>query len=128
MKTYDRVEAQFHAFFDLATRWRLVVRFTLRPLYHQGKSPWYQLDRRLGAHQSHSGRGGEEENSQPPPGELHKLYSLPNIMRVIQSRRMSWAGRVERRGDEKYTNFLLENKSWRPLRRSRCRLKEKLDT
>jgi hypothetical protein len=40
---------------------------TLRPLYPQGKSPWYPLDRRLGGPQSRSGRGGEEKNSQPSP-------------------------------------------------------------
>jgi len=34
----------------------------------EGKSPWYSLDRRLGGPQSRSGRGGEEKNSQPPPG------------------------------------------------------------
>jgi hypothetical protein len=34
----------------------------------QGKSPWFPLDRRVGGHQSRSGRGGEEKNSQPPPG------------------------------------------------------------
>jgi hypothetical protein len=42
-----------------------VVSFTPRPLYRQGKSPWYPLDRRLGEPQSLSGRGGEEKNSQP---------------------------------------------------------------
>jgi hypothetical protein len=45
-----------------------VVSFTPRPLYHQGKRPWYPLDRRLGGPQSRSGRGGEEKNSQPPQG------------------------------------------------------------
>jgi hypothetical protein len=35
-----------------------------QPLYHQGKSPWYSLDRRLGGLQSQSGCGGEEKNSQ----------------------------------------------------------------
>jgi hypothetical protein len=30
--------------------------------------PRYPLDRRLGGPQSRSGRGGEETNSQPPPG------------------------------------------------------------
>jgi hypothetical protein len=40
----------------------------LRPLYPQGKSPRYPLYRRLGGPQSRSGRGGEEKNSQPPPG------------------------------------------------------------
>jgi hypothetical protein len=32
------------------------------------KSPLYPLDRRLGGHQSRSGRGGEGKNSQLPPG------------------------------------------------------------
>jgi hypothetical protein len=53
---------------DLGTRWRWVVSFTSRPLYPQGKSPWHPLDRRLGGVHSCSGRGGEEKNSQPPPG------------------------------------------------------------
>jgi hypothetical protein len=34
----------------------------------QGKSPWYPLDRSLGGPQSRSGRGGEQKNSQLPPG------------------------------------------------------------
>jgi hypothetical protein len=38
-----------------------VVSFTPRPLYSQGNSPWYTLDRRLGGPQSRSGRGGEEK-------------------------------------------------------------------
>jgi hypothetical protein len=33
---------------DLGTRWRWVVSFTPRPLYRQGKSTWYPLDKRLG--------------------------------------------------------------------------------
>jgi hypothetical protein len=33
-----------------------------------GKSLWYTLHKRLGGPQSQSGRGGEEENSQPLPG------------------------------------------------------------
>jgi hypothetical protein len=45
-----------------------VVSFTPQPLYPEGKSPWYPLDRGLGGTQSRSGRGGEEKNSQPPPG------------------------------------------------------------
>jgi hypothetical protein len=44
-----------------------VVSFTPRPLYPQGKSPCYPLDRRLGVPQSRSGRSGEEKNSQPLP-------------------------------------------------------------
>jgi hypothetical protein len=34
----------------------------------QEKIPSYPLDRRLGGPQSRYGRGGEEKNSQPPPG------------------------------------------------------------
>jgi hypothetical protein len=30
--------------------------------------------------------------------ELHDLYSLPNIVRVVKSRRMRWAGHVARMG------------------------------
>jgi hypothetical protein len=43
-----------------------VVSFTPRPLYPEGKSPWYPFDRKLGGPQSRSRRGGEEKNSQPP--------------------------------------------------------------
>jgi hypothetical protein len=53
---------------DLGTRWRWVMRLTPWPLYPQGKSPLYPLDRRLRGPQSRSGRGGEEKNSQPRPG------------------------------------------------------------
>jgi hypothetical protein len=31
--------------------------------------------------------------------ELNGLYSLPNIVRVINSRRMRWAGHVARMGE-----------------------------
>jgi len=41
-----------------------VVSFTPRPLYPQGKSPWYPLYRRLGGPQG----GGEEKNSQTLQG------------------------------------------------------------
>jgi hypothetical protein len=53
---------------DLGTIWRRVVSFTPRPLYLQGKRPWYQLDWRLGGPLCRSGRGGEEKNSQSLPG------------------------------------------------------------
>jgi hypothetical protein len=54
--------------FNLGTRWRWVVSFTPPPLYPQGKSPWYPLDKRLGEPQSRSGHSGEEKNSQSLPG------------------------------------------------------------
>jgi hypothetical protein len=31
--------------------------------------------------------------------EIHSLYSSPNIVRVIKSRRMSWAGHVANMGE-----------------------------
>jgi hypothetical protein len=68
MKAYWGSGGIVHSFFNLGTRWRRVVSFTPRPLYPQRKSPWYTFDRRLGGPQSRSGRGGEEKNSQPPPG------------------------------------------------------------
>jgi hypothetical protein len=46
---------------DVGPRRRWVVSFSHQPLYFQGKSPWYPLDRRLGGPQSRSGRGGEEK-------------------------------------------------------------------
>jgi hypothetical protein len=64
---------------DLGTRWRWAVSFTPRPLYPQGKSPWYPLDRRLGGTRSLSGCGGEEKNSQLLPG-----LETPNIQLVAQ--------------------------------------------
>jgi hypothetical protein len=42
--------------------------------------------------------------------ELNDLYSLPNIMRVVKSRRMRWAGLVERMGEERGVNRVLVGK------------------
>jgi hypothetical protein len=39
--------------------------------------------------------------------ELHSLYSSPNIVSVIKSRRMRWAGHVARMGGEVFTGFWL---------------------
>jgi hypothetical protein len=33
--------------------------------------------------------------------ELNDLYSLPNIVRVVKSRRMTWAGHVTRMGEDR---------------------------
>jgi hypothetical protein len=33
--------------------------------------------------------------------ELHNLYSSPDIIRQVKSRRMRWAGRVARMGEER---------------------------
>jgi hypothetical protein len=56
--------------------------------------------------------------------KLHNLYASPNIVRVINSRRMRWAGRVARLGGMKNAYKILVGKpeGKRPLgRRTRRR-------
>jgi hypothetical protein len=33
--------------------------------------------------------------------ELHDFYSLPSILRIMKSRRMSWAGHIARMGEKR---------------------------
>jgi hypothetical protein len=42
--------------------------------------------------------------------EQNDLYSLPNIVRVVKSRRMRWAGHVARMGEEKGLHSVLVEK------------------
>jgi hypothetical protein len=55
--------------------------------------------------------------------ELHDLYSSPNNVRVIKSRRMRWAGHVARMGERRGVYRVLMGKPegkrplWRPMRR-----------
>jgi hypothetical protein len=55
--------------------------------------------------------------------ELHNLYSSPDIIRQIKSKRMRWAGNVARMGKErKVYNVLMEKfEGKRPLGRPRRR-------
>jgi len=55
--------------------------------------------------------------------ELSDLYSSPNIVRVIKSRRMRWAGHVARMGEERGVYRVLVGKpeGKRPLGRPRHR-------
>ena len=55
--------------------------------------------------------------------ELNDLYSSPNIVRVITSRRMRWAGHVARMGEERgvYTVLVGKPEGKRPLGRPRRR-------
>jgi hypothetical protein len=47
-------------------------------------------------------------------GDLHNLYSSPNVIRQIKSRRMRWAGHVARSGEgEKCTGFWWESQKER---------------
>jgi hypothetical protein len=42
--------------------------------------------------------------------ELHDLYSSPSIIRIIESRRMKWAGHVTRMGEKRNAYRLLAGK------------------
>jgi hypothetical protein len=55
--------------------------------------------------------------------ELHNLYSSPDIIRQIKSRRMRWAGHVARMGEERKVYKVLAGKpeGKRPLGRPRRR-------
>jgi len=55
--------------------------------------------------------------------ELNDLYSSPNIVQVIKSRRMRWAGHVARLGEERGVYMFLVGKSEgkRPPERQRHR-------
>ena len=55
--------------------------------------------------------------------ELNDLYSSPNIVRGIKSRRMRWAGHVARMGEERgvYRALLGKPEGRRPLGRPRRR-------
>ena len=60
--------------------------------------------------------------------ELSDLYPLPNIVRVVKSRRMRWAGHVVRMGQGRGVYRVLvgkpEGKS--PLGRPRCRWEDNI--
>jgi hypothetical protein len=55
--------------------------------------------------------------------ELHNLFSSPNTIRMIKSRRMRWAGHVARMGETRNAYRILVGKpeGKRPLGRPRCR-------
>jgi hypothetical protein len=60
--------------------------------------------------------------------ELHNLYASPNIIRMMKSRRMRWAGHVARMGEKRNPYRILVGKPERkkPLGRPRCRLADSI--
>jgi hypothetical protein len=66
----------------------------------------------------------------PHNEELNVLYSLPNIWRVVKSRRMRWAGRVARMGEDSGVHRVLVGKpeGKRPLGRPRHRWEDNIKT
>ena len=60
--------------------------------------------------------------------ELNDLYSLPNIVRVVKSRRMRWAEHVARMGEDRVVYRVLVGKleEKRPLGRPRRRWEDNI--
>jgi len=60
--------------------------------------------------------------------ELNNLYSSPNIVRVMKSRRMRWAGHVARMGVGRgvYRDLVEKPEGWRPLGRPRHRWEDNI--
>jgi hypothetical protein len=60
--------------------------------------------------------------------ELNDLYYLPNIVRVVKSRRMRWASHVARMGEERGVHRVLVGKpdGKSPLGRPRRRLEDNI--
>jgi len=60
--------------------------------------------------------------------ELRELYPLPNIVRVVKSRRMIWAGHVARMGKRRGVHGVLVGKpeGKRPLGRPRRRWEDNI--
>jgi hypothetical protein len=71
-------------FVELGNSWRWVVSFTSWPLYSRGKSPQYQLDRRLGGPHSRSGHCGDTS--------LHRdSNSDPSVVQPVASHFIDYA-------------------------------------
>jgi hypothetical protein len=60
--------------------------------------------------------------------ELNDMYFLPNIVRVVKSRRMRWAGHVARMGERRGVHRVLvgQPEGTRPLGRSRRRWEDNI--
>jgi hypothetical protein len=61
--------------------------------------------------------------------KLHSLYSSPNVIGVIKSRKMRWARHVARMGEGRgvYRVLIGRSEGKRPLRRPRRRLEDKIN-
>jgi hypothetical protein len=60
--------------------------------------------------------------------ELNDLYSSPNIIRIIKSRRMRWAGHIARMGEKRgaYRILVGRPEGRRPLGRPKRRWKDNI--
>jgi hypothetical protein len=75
-------------------------------------------------------RKREEEGSRKKlhNDELYSLYSSPDIVRVIKSRRIRWVGYVARMGEGRngYKVLVGRPEGKRPLGRPRCRWEDNI--
>ena len=58
--------------------------------------------------------------------ELNHLYSSPNIVRVIKSRRLRWAGHMSRMGERRIQGLVGKLEGKRPLGRPRSRWEDNI--
>ena len=60
--------------------------------------------------------------------ELNDLYSLPNLVGVVKSRRMRWAGHVAHIGEDRYVHrvFVGKSEGKRPLGSPRRRWEDNI--
>jgi hypothetical protein len=60
--------------------------------------------------------------------ELYAVYSSPNIIRVMKSRRLRWAGHVARMGERRgaYRALVGRSEGRRPLKRPRLRWEDNI--
>ena len=60
--------------------------------------------------------------------ELNDLYTLPNIVQVVKSRRMKWTGNVERMGEDRGVHRVLVGtpEGKKPLGRPRRRREDNI--
>jgi hypothetical protein len=60
--------------------------------------------------------------------ELNDMYSSPNIIRLIKSRRMRWARHMVRMGEERVAYWILvgRHEGMRPLERPRCKWEDNI--
>jgi hypothetical protein len=102
------VGVQLHTFFDLGTRWRRVVSFTFRPLYPQGKRPWYSLERRLGGLQP---LPGLEPPIIQPAAELYEYTTELPRLSVMNGYKVNEVSRTARKYKQKELVLVTKSKS-----------------
>jgi hypothetical protein len=69
-----------------------------------------------------------EEGKRLHNKELYALHSSPNIIRVIKSRRLRWAGHVARMGERRgaYRTLVGKSEGRRPLGRPKRRFEDNI--